>query len=105
MYDDLPTREPMRPRRRPRRMRAVGRRAPAPFRPTFTTLFAAAASGDLRTNRHGRFVDATRSPVDQRIARAARGHGLIARVDEPADWHSQRWALTPAGLDAAWDAA
>ncbi len=105
MYDDLPTHEPMRPHRRPRRMRAAGRRATAPFRPTFTTLFAAAGRGTLRTNRHGRFVDATGLPVDQAIARAARGHGLIARVDEPVAWHSPAWALTPAGLNAVRDAA
>jgi hypothetical protein len=78
-------------------MRPTGRRAPAPFEPTLPALLQAADAGSLRTNRHGRFVDATGRPVDQDIAANARRRGLVVRCDEVADWRSTPWVLTPRG--------
>jgi hypothetical protein len=78
-------------------MRRTGRRAPAPFEPTLPALLQAAGAGSLRTNRHGRFVDATGRPVGQRIATTARRRGLLARCDEVAGLRSTSWGLSDLG--------
>jgi hypothetical protein len=78
-------------------MRPTGRRAPAPFEPTLPGLLQAAGAGSLRTNRHGRFVDATGRAVNQRIATTARRRGLLIRRDEAGCVRSTPWGLSDLG--------
>ncbi|OHV35391.1 hypothetical protein BBK14_33420 [Parafrankia soli] len=99
MVNDLtPTQEPMRPRRRPRRMRPAGR-VRQPFHPDLTTVLQAADCGDLRRNKHGRYIDTSGRPVDQAAARDALNARFIFRPDWSTDPRDQTWVLTASGTD------
>lgn len=82
--DDTPTREPMRPRGTPRKMRKPGRQRRS-FQPDLDSLLNAASRVDLMRTHDGRYRDLSGRPVDQKLARDAVRHGLIAKTTWPGD--------------------